>query len=118
MSQSDPQSIFNERLLSVLGMARKAREIFIGQDQVRDTLRKKKSLLVITAEDISLNLDGALSRYVENGQCQRLPLVGVTRERLGNAVGIRSTLIVALSLNSGFARSILSFYDGGSDANE
>ena len=118
MSQSDPQSIFNERLLSVLGMARKAREIFIGQDQVGDTVRKKKSLLVVTGEDISLNLDGALGRYVENGQCQRLRLVGVTRERLGNAVGIRSTLIVALSLNSGFARSILSFYDGGSDANE
>ena len=118
MPQSDPQSIFNERVLSALGMARKAREIFIGQDQVRDTLRKRKSLLIITAEDISLNLEGALSRCVESGQCKRLPLLGVTKERLGNSVGINSTLVVALSLNSGFARSILSFYDGGSDANE
>lgn len=118
MPQSDSQSIFNGRVLSVLGMARKAQGVFIGQDRVRDALRKKKSLLIITAEGLSANLEETLSRPIESGQCKRLSLVGITREQLGKSVGIHSTLLAALPLNGGFARSILSFYDGGSDANE
>lgn len=43
----------NDRLLSLLGICRRAGRLVIGADPVRDSLQKQKSFLVIYASDFS-----------------------------------------------------------------
>ncbi|MDR3165264.1 MAG: ribosomal L7Ae/L30e/S12e/Gadd45 family protein [Synergistaceae bacterium] len=91
------------RILSLLGLARRARELVIGQDRVFDALRAGQKLCAITSEDCSQNV----LRKARSATCGIIVIPGLSGESLGAAVGINSAKIVALPSGSGFTRKII-----------
>lgn len=91
-----------ERLLSMLGLARRARALIIGQDKV--LAAKLNKLLVVTSSDPAANV----SRKLENREdgSSIYSIEGLSRERLGTAVGLISTQIVAIDHKNGFAKKL------------
>lgn len=90
------------RALSMLGMARRAGALAIGQDRVLRALGTSRSL-VITTEDCSRNVLRKLAAHLDRSKSKWYALSGVTREELGKALGVAGAQIVALPLKGGFA---------------
>ncbi|MDR1580581.1 MAG: ribosomal L7Ae/L30e/S12e/Gadd45 family protein [Synergistaceae bacterium] len=90
-------------ILSLLGLARKARELVMGQDRVFGALKTGQKLCAIASEDCSQNV----LRKVRPATRDVIVIPGLTRESLGAAVGINSAEIVALPAESGFTRKII-----------
>ncbi len=55
----------NDRLLSFLGICRRAGKLLIGNDPVRDAIETDKALLVIMAQDISKSTEKKISLSVQ-----------------------------------------------------
>jgi len=91
-----------KRALSLLGMARKAGALWIGQDRVLRELGITRSL-VIASEDCSGNVLRKLAACSGRTRSVWYVLEGVTREDLGKALGVNGAQIAALPLKSGFA---------------
>ena len=91
------------RILSLLGLARRARELVMGQDRVFAALRAGKKLCAIASEDCSQNV----LRKARSAMCDVIVIPGLSRESLGAAVGIGGAMIVALPCESGFTRKIV-----------
>ncbi len=100
-------------LFPLLGLARKAGELIIGQDRVLEQLKQKK-LLVIFSEDRSLSLE----RSIRNKEATISVLAGVCRSELGRAVGLQHTQVIAIAQNSGFARKVGDLLPKGGEAFE
>lgn len=83
-------------------MARRAREILIGQDRVFEALKAGRELFVVASEDCSPNV---LRKLGDAGGGARIT-EGVTRETLGAALGVMNAQIAALPAESGFAKSL------------
>ena len=94
-------SLLNSKILSLLGMARRADKVFIGQDQVFSVLRR--NLLIVTSNDCSPNVIRKLSSSLSDGRSICYTMQDVTREDLGRAVGVQNVQIAALFMESGFA---------------
>ncbi len=98
-----------DKILSLLGLARRSGNLYVGQDKVFNGCSKIKAV-ALTAADCSDNVLRSLRNAVV------LPLT-VSRAELGQAVGVSSAQIVALDADSGFAKKIFSIVNR-SDANE
>jgi ribosomal protein L7Ae-like RNA K-turn-binding protein len=97
------------RALSLLGMARRAGVLLVGQDQVfapRGSLAGGR--FVVTTSDCSPNVLRKLEAAGGNagGRILHSALEGVNREELGRSLGVRSAQIAALPLKSGFAKKL------------
>ena len=90
------------KILSLLGLARRARELVIGQDRVFAALRAGRKLCAIASEDCSQNV----MRKARAAMRGVIVIPGLSGESLGAAVGINSAKIVALPSESGFTRKI------------
>ena len=55
----------NDRLLSFLGICRRAGKLVIGNDPVRESIETNKALLVIIASDISPNTLKKITAVIE-----------------------------------------------------
>ena len=89
-------------ILSLLGLARRARELVIGQDRVFGALKAGRKLCAIASEDCSQNV----MRKARAAMRGVIVIPGLSGESLGAAVGINSAKIVALPSESGFTRKI------------
>lgn len=89
------------KLLSLLGLARRAGRLSLGNDPVLESIRKKESCLLLAAEDLSdRTIKGIRSSA---GEIPMLHLA-VSMEEIGAAVGKRAGI---LSVNdAGFANKI------------
>ncbi len=87
-------------LLSMLGLARRAGFLIVGQDDLRAKLREQMALLVIAASDCAPNV----LRHVQGVRC--IVLEDVDREDLGTSIGLPGAQIVALPAGCGFAKKI------------
>ena len=86
------------KIRSVLGLSRKAGALIIGTDKTADN---KHKLLVMTARDCSESVKEFASRY-EN------MTLNMTIEELSETIGSRGGVqVIALPLNSGFAKKIM-----------
>jgi ribosomal protein L7Ae-like RNA K-turn-binding protein len=83
-------------------MARAAGELMIGQDQVFGALRRKKRLFMVRTEDCSRSVVRHVSPFLENGSVLCV-IGGITREDLGQSLGVGGAQIAALYIGSGFA---------------
>lgn len=90
------------RILSLLGLARRARELMMGQDRVLGALKAGQKLCAIASEDCSPNV----LRKARLAKCDVVVIPGLSGESLGAAVGIGGAKIVALPYDSGFTRKI------------
>ncbi|MDR0764981.1 MAG: hypothetical protein LBE65_05250 [Synergistaceae bacterium] len=103
-------------ILSLLGLARRARELVIGQDRVFGALRAGRKLCAVASEDCSPNV----LRKARRAMRDVVVIPGLTGESLGVAVGIGRAKIVALPSGSGFTRKITDLVEikGGGCADE
>jgi ribosomal protein L7Ae-like RNA K-turn-binding protein len=91
-----------ERALSLLGMARRARELLIGQDMVLAAARSGRRMFIMVSDDCSPNV------LLRAGGAQNDVRVikGVSREELGAALGVTNAQITALPDGSGFVKKL------------
>jgi ribosomal protein L7Ae-like RNA K-turn-binding protein len=93
------------KALSLLGIARRAGVLLVGQDQVFRAGSRKKGIFVVIAEDCSPNVSRkVLAMEGEKTTCRALR--GVNREELGRHIGVLSAQIAAVPIDSGFAKKM------------
>ncbi|WP_075366056.1 L7Ae/L30e/S12e/Gadd45 family ribosomal protein [Desulfosporosinus metallidurans] len=91
------------RILSLMGIARRAGKVATGDAQVEAMLKKGKGFLLIIAEDAQ----GAQKKYKQWASDLKLPvLVTGTKLEIGLSIGLspRSSVLI---LDQGFAKAIL-----------
>lgn len=93
----------NDRLLSFLGLCRRAGKLTLGNDMVLDAVDSGGAYLVVTASDISKNTERKiLSRCEARGvRCLNL---GRTKDEVSFALG--RLCVVAAVCDKGFADKI------------
>jgi ribosomal protein L7Ae-like RNA K-turn-binding protein len=91
------------KLLSCLGLARRANELLIGQDRIFSAIRRGQKLLAVASEDCSDNV----LRKARAASCDVMVISGLRGESLGAAIGALGAKIAALPLGSGFTKKIL-----------
>ncbi len=91
----------NDRLMSLLGLTRRAGKIVLGNDPVIDSINLKKAKLVIVASDCSKHTaKGVLSTCHRNNV--KAHVVPYTKEDISLAVG-KYTAVLSIT-DSGFAK--------------
>lgn len=104
-----------EKVLSLLGMARRARVLLIGQDQVLSAL--PKGIFMIRTEDCSAAVLRKIEPSLRRGSACCV-LQGVSREELGRSLGIQSAQIAALPMKSGFTKKLAEMLQAGGALHE
>lgn len=91
------------KILSYIGMARRAGKIVSGESQVEAMLKKNKGLLLILAGDAP----GVQRKYEQWAGDLKIPIIIIgTKQELGIALGL-SPRSVILVMDDGFAKAIL-----------
>lgn len=105
MRKPEPGS--RDSLLSLLGLARRAGALRIGQDIVQSSLARGELLLVLFARGADSSFYRSLSkgRYAEQNRISVLS--DIPEELLSSAVGAKRVKVVAVPLHGGFAESIV-----------
>ena len=95
----------NPKMKSLLGLARKAGKLVIGDEGCMKAIRAKKAQLVLLAGDAS---EGTLKRYKDKCSFYSTELV-ITGDRyeLGQAIGKAEQVVLAV-VDQGFADGIRS----------
>lgn len=93
-----------DKVLSYLGLAKKAGKITSGEFLTENAVSKKKAKLVIVAEDAS---DNTKKKFSDKCTFYKIPIVFYkTKPELGNAIGTSPKASVAV-LDDGFSKVIL-----------
>lgn len=100
-----------DQIMNLLGLARRAGILSIGQDNVFAALKKRERLLVLTASDASVNVMRRLDVAVQRGAATQIALDAVDRNTLGAQIGVSAAQIAALPSNNGLAIKILNIYE-------
>ena len=98
-----------ELALSLLGIARRAHALVVGQDKVFAAMRGGDELFIITSADCSPNV----MRKALSSNCETLVAESFSRESLGAAIGVMNAQIVALPGGSGFVKKLKELLIGG-----
>ena len=95
----------SDKLLSAMGLARKAGRLVYGFDTVKNAVRERKARLVLTASDVSPKT----RENVEFMCGEKIPYIALSRtmEQFSAAVG-KPTGVVAL-IDEGFVKLILGY---------
>ena len=107
----------NGKIMDILGFARRAGKLIMGQDHVFAELKKREQLLVIVTNDCSKNVLISVDAGVERAEVLKIILNNIDRTALGEHLGVRGAQIAAIPMQSGFAKKILLLNDR-SDADE
>lgn len=93
----------NHPVLSLLGIAYRARQLVSGDTAVLDALRSRSAKLVIVASDASQQ---AQKKYTDKCATYATPLViRFTRQELGKSIGKPERVVIAL-LDDGFSNGV------------
>lgn len=94
----------NDKMLHMLGLARRAGKLALGTEAAQDAVRKHKSGLVLLASDLSpRTVRNFVSAAQETGA--KTVSVSATMDEIGAAVGKR-TGVIAVN-DTGFANRLL-----------
>ncbi len=97
------------KILSLLGFAAKAGKLAYGFEAAISSLKAKKSMLIIIAEDISPKSRKEAVFFAEKANTQHIILEGVTIKDVSDAVGRKCGII---SVNdTGFADALIKAYN-------
>lgn len=106
------------RVLDMLGMARRAGALSVGQDKVLPALKGGGTFAVFVTEDCSANVVRRIEAAAARGDAVIFLLEGTSRGELGASLGITAAQTAALPMNSGFMKKIYTLTYDRSDANE
>ncbi len=100
----------NERLLSLLGLARRAGRVSMGFDPVCDSAAKGEAVLILYTEDVS---EGSLKKLRRSIESTGVPLrqLDCDMDALAAAIG-KSVRIVSLN-DAGFAKKAMLLMSDG-----
>lgn len=90
----------NDRLLSFMGICRRAGKLVIGNDPVKETIETDKALLIIIASDISQNTLKKIKPVIEESHVPCYT-VARTKDEIGFSIG-KACAILAVT-DKGFA---------------
>ncbi len=91
----------NDRLLSFLGICRRAGKLLIGNDPVREAIETDKALLVIMAQDISKSTEKKIHSSVSlKGN---VPLYTINRQKDELSFSLGKACAVLAVTDKGFA---------------
>ena len=96
-----------EKTLSLLGMARRAGALIIGQDSVKFRLSRADGLFLLFPEDALHKSRKTFLSFTKNARDYAV-LEGISTERLAHAIGVGNAVVVALPEQSGFVSGIKS----------
>lgn len=91
--------------LGLLGLARKAGKLEIGEEPVGAACRGGRARLVLLAADGARNTAGKAARLAQAAKVRCVP-TSFTKEELGTALGRSSCAVLALT-DEGFAKAFL-----------
>lgn len=94
-----------EKILSLLGMARRAGVLIIGQDGVKSRLSRGDKLFMLFPDDAPLNSERTFMSLTKNTGSYAV-LDGISTERLAHAIGVSRAVVVALPDGNGFIEGI------------
>ncbi len=92
-----------DKVLSMLGLAKKAGRLEVGEEPVGAAARARDARLIVVAEDAAENTVRRVRHFADAGQCLWVK-VPATKDELGRAVGRTSCAMVALT-DVGFAEA-------------
>ena len=96
--------MMNEKLLSLLGIARRAGRLSLGFDAAADAIKNGKSSLLLLACDLSPRSLGSIG-YIAEQAGVPVRQISATMEQLGIAIGKQQTGIISVN-DSGFAKKL------------
>ena len=92
-----------QKVLSLIGLAKRAGRVVLGEGPSKDAARYKKAKLIIIAEDASDNTKKSITDSCKYYNVRYY--MAFSKESLGHAVGNSINAAVAI-LDDGFAKSI------------
>ncbi len=95
------------KLLSLMGIARRAGRLSLGNDAAVDSVRQGEARLVILASDLSPRTAGGIRNAAEQEEVAVVQ-IGATMDEISMALGKR-TGIVAVN-DAGFAKKMYALY--------
>lgn len=107
-----------ERVLCLLGLARRAGKLLVGQDKVLTAAKTGARLLVVTSNDLASAVERSLKPHTERGSVIIITATDCDRASLGERVGVFSAQIAALPKEDGFSKKILNVLNDRSGADE
>lgn len=93
-----------DRLMNLLGLARKAGKLELGSEAVKQAVRRRRAKLVLVSADLSENTAAAAGREAERNGV-RTAALPAKMNAVRDAVGRRAGLIAVT--DSGFAEALL-----------
>ena len=105
----------NNKILSFLGIARKADRLFAGMDAVAESLKNGKACLLIIAEDISQRSAERLIRMAKEKNIPTRRLRGTIAE-LSTAIGKKAGIVAVA--DKGFTKRLLELFQEQSTADK
>lgn len=93
-----------EQILSLIGLARKAGRVAVGEESTGAAARDKSARLLLVAADAADSSSRRASVFAESGKCPLLT-VALTKAELGHALGYADVAMLAVT-DFGFAAAI------------
>ena len=94
-----------DKLLNLIGLAKKAGKLEVGEEPVGAAARSKQARLILIASDAAENTRRRAKHFGDAGECICLE-IPATKEALGKALGRTSCALLALT-DIGFAEAIV-----------
>jgi ribosomal protein L7Ae-like RNA K-turn-binding protein len=91
------------RILSYLGVAKKAGKLVSGQGNCENAIKSKKALLVLLSGTAS---DNTVKHFSDMASYRDIPIYVLDSDMLGNAVGKEEHKTVCIT-DSGFANAVI-----------
>ena len=102
--------MINKKIIGLIGLAAKARNISYGADSVEIQVKKKKVYLIIVAQDAS---DRTKEKFKNISEKYKIPLIIVGRiEELSKAIGKSNKAILGVE-NLNLSKEIQKINNGG-----
>lgn len=94
----------NKKLLSFLGLAKRAGQLAVGFDSVADTIKSGNAVLIVFSSDISNNSEEKIRRLAGSNNVNAIKIDALMSE-IGNYIGKVSGIIAVKDKN--FAKNIV-----------
>ena len=106
----------NPKLLSLLGMCRRAGRLSCGHDAAIGSVRSKSAKLCLLSSDASQRLRNEIEREADfEGRAIPVRHLLSTMDEIGKAAGLKSAVVTVN--DEGFAKTMLSLLDIQKEAN-
>lgn len=98
----------NDKLMSFIGLCRRAGKMTIGNEPVTEDIKKGISELILIADDISHNTEKDITKKAEAGKVKIIK-IPYSKEQISSSLG-KLTAIISVN-DEGFAKKILELID-------